>query len=301
MLPAIQIDLRSLDLRKMYRNQSSESCRNAHIGQRKLLLSEMNFLCSATQTNSALTILYVGAAPGHHLVILSKLFQKCKFILYDGAPFAKELHDDPTRFELHNEYFTNETCQKYKDIENLIFISDIRLSAPDKNVFEDQVSRDMEVQRDWVRLLRPKLSLLKFRLPYFLKHGDTYRYLQGTLYYGIWPKRSSGESRLLVTREDLDKPEVDYDFQAYEETMAYHNDIRRPHQFTDYVRKDRPQFKPYVTPSHRLGHDRYSPTGYCACYDCIAELQVFQDYIDTCASHMTLDDVIMMSKAMYYP
>jgi len=66
-------------------------------------------------------VLYVGAADGKHIGIYSKLFPKMKFILYDPRPFMIK----PSKtIEIHQDFFTDDDCKKYKGID--AFISDIR-------------------------------------------------------------------------------------------------------------------------------------------------------------------------------
>ncbi len=55
--------------------------KNCHIGQRKLLLNEIQFLTHARPQNSI--ILYVGAAPCEHLTIIQSLFPGNKYLLVD--------------------------------------------------------------------------------------------------------------------------------------------------------------------------------------------------------------------------
>jgi len=119
----------------------------------------------------------------------------------------------------------------------LVFVCDIRLG---RDNFESGVMQDMELQKDWVRILEPCMSLLKFRMSYNMKHGDKLMYLRGTLWYGIWAKEMSGESRLFVKKTDIPHKKK-YDFKDYEETMFYHNKYTRaeemdvPARFRKYV------------------------------------------------------------------
>ena len=52
-----------------------------HLGQRKLLLTEVNFLTNYSDLSK--NINYIGAAPGHHIEFLSTLFSDHTFYLYD--------------------------------------------------------------------------------------------------------------------------------------------------------------------------------------------------------------------------
>jgi hypothetical protein len=56
---------------------------NCHIGQRKLLLNEIQFLTYSTKSSTEHIIIYVGAAPCEHLTIIKDLFPGNKYILVD--------------------------------------------------------------------------------------------------------------------------------------------------------------------------------------------------------------------------
>jgi hypothetical protein len=265
---------------------------NQHMGQRKLLLSEVQLLTRYYSRNVKHPILvYVGAAPGHHLLFLRELFPKVEFILYDGAGFDKELKKFPGTFELHNEFFDTEKCRGLLDGRlkgrNFMFVSDIRLGATGKVAFEKQVMRDMDLQAEWVRVLQPQYSLLKFRLPYHLKAGDTVKYFKGDLMYGIWPKVDSGETRLMVSRANINAS-VDWDFEKYEQTMFFHNKYVRGFCFAGDVKAE---YEPFVLSKNNI---------YCPCYDCISELNVYMAYVTSAiknalpASAFTLADVIQL-------
>ena len=208
------------------------------------------------------TILYVGSAPGSHLNLLSKLFPQVKFVLYDGGqPFNKFLSKNKN-IEIHDEMMTIEKCKTLKDkYKNLVFISDIRLDNDD---FEHGVSQDMVLQDAWIKILKPKLSLLKFRMAYSMKHGETISYLKGNILFGVWPKPTSGEARLLVYQKDIDTSQI-YDFKDYEESMFFHNKYARQFCYKTGWEK----FKDFIQTDNNP---------YCPCYDCIAELSILDSY-----------------------
>lgn len=56
---------------------------NCHIGQRKLLLNEIQFLSYYLKPNKRNYILYVGAAPCEHLTVIDKLFPGNSYLLID--------------------------------------------------------------------------------------------------------------------------------------------------------------------------------------------------------------------------
>ena len=62
---------------------------NYHWGQRKLLLSEIEYFCvlrNKTDINKCLVV-YIGAAGGHHIPLIRQLFPKLNFLLYDPEKF----------------------------------------------------------------------------------------------------------------------------------------------------------------------------------------------------------------------
>jgi len=267
---------------------------NQHFGQRKLLLSEVQMLteyygggfdekkkkkAAAKKPKKHPVLVYVGSAPGTHLLFLRRLFPGVKFVLYDGAPFDPALAKDRAGFELHNEYFVDATCTELQrrwssdaaeQRRPVLFVCDIRSDAAgnDERLFESQVMRDMISQKRWLHLLDPEMSLLKFRLPYTLRDGDRVPYLRGRLRFGIWPPGESGETRLLVSRADAAAGDIEWDYGAYERAAFYHNRVVR-----------RTCFSSKVAPVHAkfvFGRDNL----YCSCFDCLAELGTYQRYID---------------------
>lgn len=264
---------------------SFKSTTNVHIGQRKLLLSEIQLLTEYFEKQSTPSVvLYVGAAPGTHLVLLSQMFPNVKFVLYDGARFDPILKRFPETFELHegeSGFVTTplvRTLAKRFASTHMLFVSDIRLGDDDKHAFEQGVVRDMQLQQEWMEILKPKMSLLKFRMSYNMKHGDKLTYTKGNLLYGIWAKPTSGETRLLVRGKDVGK-HVSYDFKDYEETMFFHNKFRRPYCFS--LETSPPDIRRHVMSPKNV---------YCPCYDCLAELNVLYRY--TMFTRRTFDDVL---------
>lgn len=243
---------------------------NIHIGQRKLLLSEIQLLNRYYSKYPKIdpTLIYIGSATGSHLLTLHKMFPNVKFVLYDYAKFDPKLGKLPNVFELHegdDGFFTTEKCiaimPKYSKIP-VIFVSDIRQNNIGTwQQFEEGVERDLIFQMDWVKILNPVMSLLKFRIPF--NKGTSYKmpYLKGEIYYGIWAPPMSAETRLLVEKPD-NKNIVYYDFTKYEQAMFFHNKFVRQYCFDS-------EYKDYIS---------RSDNPYCFCYDCVAELSVLDDY-----------------------
>lgn len=216
------------DRRLPYRRRTHDRKTNVHWGQRKLLMSEIEFLTMYGELSS--TVLYVGAADGQHIALLTHMFPKHKFILYDPSPFHKCLKN-LENVEIHSELFLDHHVAQYAD-QRLLFVSDIRI-VPDsyKNgdlndestnaELEKNVKNDMQLQQQWFLALRPAAAMMKFRLPY---EPGTTEYLKGQIYYQCWAPATSTETRLIIPPELCANPEfVTYDHTAYESIMYRFN------------------------------------------------------------------------------
>ena len=87
-----------------YRRRNRELKSVCHWGQRKLILSEIEFFTEYTSPWYPALVLYAGAAPGHHILLLSEMFPKLHFILVDPSAFEIEETD---RIRIRNEFFTS--------------------------------------------------------------------------------------------------------------------------------------------------------------------------------------------------
>jgi hypothetical protein len=241
-------------------------------GQRKLLISEVQFLTHFLVK----FIIYAGSACGIHIKYLSALFPNVTFYLIDPSPFDRDLTELPNVI-LQATLFTNECIDVInKELlewginpsQEVGFISDIRSESavPEKknsqgqqNV-EDGVLSDMNMQMEWIRRLRPKHAMLKFRLPYivgmeeYVETQNHVRYLDGIILKQIYSPEQSSESRLIVTYNEIlakadpenPYPMVTYDCRLYENQMYFYNRflrIRRAH-IPDEIYDNIEKFKP---------------------------------------------------------
>jgi hypothetical protein len=94
-----------------YQPDTSKNNMGLHIGQRKLLLSEVQFLTK----HSVKYCIYAGSAPGHKTHFLAQLFPDIKFILIDPNQFDLVLADIP-----NNEKITHRH-QKNDDITHIYY------------------------------------------------------------------------------------------------------------------------------------------------------------------------------------
>jgi hypothetical protein len=218
-----------------------------HLGQRKLLYTEVEFFTLFLKPKSKSIVIYAGAAPGSHIPYLKDMFPNITFILYDPRPYdprLKHLKDTYT----YQEYFTNDVAQQLKKTfkdEDIYFISDIRTV-----VTEEDINSDLNMQKDWVEILKPRYSMLKFRLP---RNTEDYKYMSGDVYLQIWSPISSTETRLMVPEEYT---MIDYNVNLYEGQLQYFNRIARV------------QYYPHS----------YDIPGFDHCYDCYSELKILEKY-----------------------
>jgi len=184
--------------RTPYARRQGEAKTVEHWGQRKLLMSEIEFL--TLYGHLADLVVYAGAAPGTHTSYMSaELFPNHKWLLVDPAPFDAQ---PSGLIDVRQTYFTDELARELKG-NNLLFICDIRSMDVHDNESqkESRVAADMECQRRWVQIMRPKASMLKFRLPYVDpgEESATSEYLDGDMFMPVWGGRTTTETRLVVT------------------------------------------------------------------------------------------------------
>lgn len=212
-----------------------------HWGQRKLLVSELDFL--ERRAEGRTQVIYLGAASGIHLVPLMHLMQEKveRWHLIDPASFVEELHK-LVNVEIHNCLATVELVQSIVAAQvkgtKFLIISDIRSATDDVSI-----EKDMILQREICRIVRPDAALLKFRLAF--RDGETH-YFDGKLHMQCWAPEASTELRLEVWNFDSVKK---YENKLLEGKMNFHNTYTRGKLF-------------------EIG-------GYFYCHDCACEYDIF--------------------------
>jgi hypothetical protein len=297
--------------RMKYTRRKGEFKPALHWGQRKLHLSEVEFL--TLHGDKAKTILYAGSADGKHTRYLSeKLFPNHKFILYDPAKFDKDLvayaDKNPDRVEIHTGsegFFNDEVAKKYAG-QDILFVSDIR-SVPElsgRNFLDAMMSIENELQSknlksdEYNKLKKDKQDLENafdneviknmewqqswcdiikpkaFMLKFRLPYyaGKT-KYLDGDLYFQLWAGETSSETRLIGT--NLDRKE--YDNNDYEDACFYLNKCSRADQ----------NYKadlncPIIVNEKPLNN-----------YDWYGELQIHKEYIKKFNDKRTVEDMVV--------
>ncbi len=242
------------DSRESYKIRDKQEYLCLKAGQRKLLMTEIEFYTKYAEPGD--TVVYAGAAPGHHNMMIFKMFPDIYFEFYDTNKFHEYNYE---KCVTYNKYFTAEDADHYGDVNGLnnwgkslkkiLFLTDIRTGSS-----EDHVKIDMELQRDWCIRMLPniKMAMIKFRLPW--EYGST-EYFDGEIYTQPRIGCISTETRLYT---DCKKNKI-YDNDEYNDRLYYYNRYQR-NAWHDY--------------------DMPSVPGICHCHDCWSETQIFQEYIN---------------------
>jgi cap2 methyltransferase len=221
-----------------------------HWRQRKLLLSEIEFLTNSIKDENYL-IIYAGAAPGTHLNYLSSLFPQVKFILIDRNEFVTNQTDN---IKIESKEFTEDLAKKYSEKDkNILFICHIRTFTTYENLKRD-IEKDISNLVIWQTIMNPCASLLTFRLP--RSSGKTL-FFEGDILLDTWSSRKSMECRLIVKKN---AQMIDYDNMNFERAMNNFQNIPR----ITYYEHD---------------FDTIETEGLDHCYDCRAEIFILEKYL----------------------
>jgi DNA-directed RNA polymerase beta' subunit len=239
----------------------ADRSRIVHLGQRKLLMSEIDFLTDYVRTKGYL-IVYAGAAPGSHILTLLRLFRDVRFDLYDVAELSSILYDKLTnrprdRLNLYRELMTPKIArERYRHLSNVLLISDIRTHNPtEKDIEENNALNNLLVLE-----MQPVACMLKFRLPYT---DGTTELPEGELRLQCWSGEESTEVRLVAQRPYKQKQ---YSNRLHEEVMYHHNTIR------PYEIEGAPISSILETSMRKICKHRY--------YDMYRETQIISKYVN---------------------
>ena len=279
------------------RKKEGEIKKMVHWGQRKLLISEIEFLVYFWDPKTVPNpiIVYAGAACGDHIPILSMLFPQIKELhLYDPAPFSISATNT---IHIYQRLFTEDDARNWSNRDDVLFISDIRTGDYTKMTSDDNeraIIRDMELQRVWVEIIQPVQAHLKFRLPYsdFDKDYMKLQYFDGHVLLQPWAPHTSTETRLIPRKGKDGYKMRDWNAIVYEEQLFYHNTVYRSHQlyknpFNNNSPERRKRKKnPYI-PIHypELSND----------YDSLAEVCILQAYFRKFGRKITQQDICKLS------
>ena len=223
--------------RKEYRRRSEEHKSVVHWNERRLFIEAVEFLTTIKKdrlrrrAKEREIVIYSGAAPGHHVNLLTGWFKHdFDFVVFDRRKFQLTTRENLT---IRQEPFTDRTAREYEN-KGVIFICNTKFM--DQHHYDERaIKNDMNLQRIWCEILRPKVALLDFRLSW--NKGKT-EFFQGVLRYPIWGHPSGTDCRMEVMFPQK-KNEVDgtityemplkrmYDHSTHEERMFHFNTIAR--------------------------------------------------------------------------
>jgi len=256
LIPDAIKNMGSLEDVKYHRNAQRPTT-SAHIGQLKLFLSTMQFLLKYSIPGRPNHVVYPGSAPGNNIDLLTRLFPDTYWYLYDPRDvFYPELYQNKNIKKIVVDFFLDSHIEELQSTipsdEKMLFISDIRVCT---DVTEETVDRDMKLQSNWVKTLRPDFSMLKFRLPRHL--GERYTYLEGELFLQMFAPGSSTETRLVVDSA-RGFNEIDFDVELYEGLMYFFNRRAR-----------------LLSYNQNLGFKMMD-----GCHDCVSCYTLIEDYLE---------------------
>lgn len=273
----------------------SQIFHSTHWGQRKLGMALIQFLTFYwdPETNPNPIVVYAGAAPGTNISIVSELFPRIQWELYDPNDFDIKAND---KIHIHQEYFTDDIAKKWANRNDILFISDIRRSiyTEDSVQIKSELTiwEDMQSQARWYGIMKPIKAQLKFRLPFvspelskvFKKYIP---YLDGDVFKGIWAPHHSTETRLVPKGYNY----VYWDIKKYESQMFY---------FNTHVRGVKKYLNPFYDGEY--GKLPIDPPELLNDYDSISETYVWILYLQKLwgEKEVTLDNVKRMSLLLTY-
>ena len=273
------------DIELPYKRRKDEEKKSVSFGQRKLLLTVVQFLSLFYNPNKDknCVVVYAGAAPGNNIEIISRLFPELLFHLYDPRKFKVK---NSEKIQIYQQYFTDKEAEFYKD-KNVLFISDIRTADYTKtdnlDENESQILLDMEMQKKWVEIMKPIQSHLKFRLPY---SGGTrprfVKYFNGLVFKQQWAPQTTTETRLVPIMEDENFIYKDWDCRKYESQLFYHNTvIREKYNYYNPFTGD----KSYIDEPELMND-----------WDSRCETQIWMDYLNFRNAAINKENVTALSR-----
>lgn len=325
-----------------------------HLGQRKLFLTELQFLTKHTNPEKVSIVVYAGAAPNNKGQYLADLFPNVIFLYVDPNPLiikdnlnpvqfyqlpsnmpdlpspddikswlvvvkdaandVQELLDSggeerKNRIYIIRDFFTPKiasACEEVFGKEQFLFVSDIRTnihaSRGHTGNSDDEMPGTLDViwnmaqTFNWMRIMKPAYSMLKFRHPFYESGGietmiksvvpgsmyyDDFErakkkefgingidfianakekkmiFWKGDVYVQAWAGKRSTESRLVTDAKSLQS----YDIHEYDNRYDYYNKVSRKFAYYENTNADK-----------RIGFDH--------CADCSKENAMWTEYLD---------------------
>ncbi len=257
--------------KKEYRRRTDEHKSVVGWAARRMFLETVEFLTTIKKQRIVRKkkerdiVLYSGAAPGHHVNILCGWFRKdFDFVVFDWRKLELTTRENLT---IRQESFTDKIAKEYEN-KGVIFVCNTLVNNGKFDYDEKNIKNAMELQKCWCDVLKPKIALLDFRLPW--SRGET-EFFEGTIRYPVWGQPSGMDCRIeVVFPKSVDsdgvvtyeKPKIKkYDHKIHEERMFHFNTISRVQLYRHGV--------------HPEGYNKTLDH----CYDCMTEIYICQRYI----------------------
>jgi hypothetical protein len=303
-----------------YEARNDKSNKNSYNGQLKLFLELLSFILYY-KDEMIEKVVYVGAMEGTNIAYIAKLFPSLQFDLYDKEQKGRKFDEELKKLKnvtIYNTYFEDKHIEKYlKENKNeskifphktnIMFVSDIRsievgsiLGFNNESIIHEQevVWSDMLLQQTWVEKLYPKISSLKFRLPYVLNQNEILkkyymdrgglfrRYLDGKVMRQVFHKYTSAESRLIVDSLNY----RDWNISTYERKNAYHNYYFRRSKFYNIFTNDLTNYDEDERYNHKHNFD--TETSDCS-YDSTVLVFLIKKYFESININIKSSEVCM--------
>lgn len=203
--------------------------------ERKVLMGDIDFLLRLSKNHFHIVV-YAGCSNGRHIKILSDMFQNIEFHLYDIGQFDNLVVNHP-RIKLNHYYennitqdrgnFTEKVAEYYKSISSnniIVFISNINSDT----ITEQTTNLNQRQQENWIKIMNPVMSMLRFRVPYLNK--EIYSYLDGEIRFNCWDRQYTDETRLIVFPPFKSK---NINYTSYREQLSWYNLLLRNHDMSN--------------------------------------------------------------------
>ncbi|CCU55378.1 poly(A) polymerase small subunit VP39 [Adoxophyes honmai entomopoxvirus 'L'] len=180
-------------------------------GQMKLLLNEIRFLSEDVEIhknykNTDINILYIGSGKGYHIPFLINLYAHYDITwnLYDPVGHCGKLYSmakNNKKIIINDTIFKKSDVENYKNVNNLLFISDIRTVDNDKiEPTTKNLVYDYDIQNYIIEVLKP-ISMVKQRDPFPDDWDDLYDMripINNKEYIQCFQKYDSAEYRIFI-------------------------------------------------------------------------------------------------------
>lgn len=197
------------------------------------------------------------------------------------------------KYFIIEDFYTNDLSEKLKGLctkSNVVFISDIRSKGEHEEYPSDlDILWNCAMMKQWLKILKPKLFMLKFRCPYEFTPESTYKllkdyeknmythealessdipfienfkkgifeFIDGNISLQAFAAKRSTETRLIGKSLKIKK----YNIDEYNNKLFYYNTLHRPYGWHNIN-------KTCINEKHNIDH----------CGDCALMCHIFEEY-----------------------